>query len=119
MDVFHWDPLEFRDPHLDVLAILVKVSGLLRRVEDKHSSSAYPRGSGPAAIVRLYIMVNKLLFEVVGSVKPMLLQVHRKVAGDYHAPSVGHESCGIHVPHQSINQWHPRATLSPPFYKIR
>ena len=34
MDVFNWDPLEFRDPHLDVFAILVEISGLFGRVED-------------------------------------------------------------------------------------
>jgi hypothetical protein len=59
-------------------------------------------------------MINELLFEVVRTLPPVLLEVHCQVACHDHPSPVRHEPCFIHLSHQSINQRHPRLALSPP-----
>lgn len=60
-------------------------------------------------------MINELLLEVVGSVAPVLLQVHAQIACNDHSATIGHEACLIHFPHQGVDDRHPCHSPLPTF----
>jgi len=99
MNVLSWHFLKLRAPHLDILSLWVEFLRLCKRVENEDSSWANSRGSTPAAVVWLNVVINQLLLKPMSSMSPILFQVHRKVAGNNHSATVGHEASQIHFTH--------------------
>lgn len=58
-------------------------------------------------------MVDEFFFEIMCSITPILLQIHRQVAGHNHAPSVWHEASLIHLSHQGVYKGHSCLPISP------
>jgi len=58
-------------------------------------------------------MINQFLFKVMGSISPVLFQVHRQVARDELPSSVGHEACDVHFSHGGVDDGHASLAVFP------
>ena len=118
MDKCFRDVFQLWYPHLDVLSVRVEFSRLKHRVELENTASANARTTSPATVVRLDIVIDELLFEVVGTIAPILLQIHAEVAGSDHTATIWHESCLVHLSHQCVDEWHPCHSILPTLYNV-
>ena len=79
----------------DKRALWVKLLGLFDWVEVPDSSESYSSAWVPTSIVRVDIVIEEHLFEVMCPESPVLLEVNDEVGGNYLATTIAHESSSV------------------------
>ena len=79
-----------------------------------HTTGTHTSHSVPVPIIRVHIVVDQILFKVVCSISPVLLQVESQVRSDDLTTTIAHEACRIELSHEGIDDWHACASSFPP-----
>jgi hypothetical protein len=113
MDELSWNVGKLSDPHSYISALRIKFCGLKCRVKCSDLAWPDPSSSSPPSVVWLHIMIDQLLFKVVSTIPPVLLHIQSEIAGYNLSATIWHKASCVHLPHQSINQWHTSLAISP------
>ena len=106
MNVVCGHSCELRDPRPYIITITIIVLRLQQHVEV--IDAAWPNTSHrvPITIVRMNIMIDQVLLEVVRPEAPVLLQIESQVCSDDLAPTVAHVARSVELSHACIDNWH-------------
>jgi len=108
------DIFQFWAPLLYALAFLVEEVGLgLDVVDDVLAGGSEASEELPAAVIGVDVVIYELLFEVVGTVAPILLQVYREISGNEGPPRVGDEPRSIQFAHERVYEGAPSLPILP------
>ena len=110
---------QLRDPNTDEIAFFVVGFRLKKCVEMVNTAGTHASHCIPVTIVGVHIMINQILFEVMRSIAPVLLQIKSKVSCDDLATSITHEARGVELSHEGIDYWHSSLSRLPLAEQLR